>query len=155
MHLNKPIEVVLQALSEAAGMPPKQSGDGWKTCCPAHDDKNPSLSVSEGDDGKEIRPIHRNDAGWSIGAMPELRPLYRLRDIVDAEVVFVCEGEKAVDAAVSIELKATTSSGGSNATKQTDWSPLAGKRFVSIPDNDPPGRKFAENGGRNTGVAGL
>jgi len=32
----------------------KQSGDGWVASCPAHDDSNPSLSVSEGDDGRVL-----------------------------------------------------------------------------------------------------
>jgi len=30
----------------------KRDGDGWKACCPAHDDKNPSLSIKDGDGGK-------------------------------------------------------------------------------------------------------
>ena len=242
-HHNPPIEIVLNAISKTTGKQPVRSGADCKCCCPAHDDKNPSLSVSEGDDGrvllicrsagcsiesilnaaglekrdlfpnpdssttfsnpdrpkqkpskptwptgsaliknlekkrgprsaawtyrdqagnevgavlrwdtdggKEILPIHRNDAGWSIGAMPELRPLYRLRDIADAEVVFVCEGEKAADAAVSIGLNATTSSGGSNAAHKSDWSTLAGKYVVIVRDNDKPGQKFAET------VAGI
>jgi hypothetical protein len=29
-----------------------KDGHGWKACCPAHDDHNPSLSVSAGTDGK-------------------------------------------------------------------------------------------------------
>lgn len=30
-----------------------QTGDRkWKACCPAHDDRDPSLSITEGDDGK-------------------------------------------------------------------------------------------------------
>lgn len=35
----------------------------WTACCPAHDDQNPSLSVSEGDDG---RVLIRCFAGCSI-----------------------------------------------------------------------------------------
>ncbi|MDA0591221.1 MAG: hypothetical protein O2820_10250 [Planctomycetota bacterium] len=239
-HHNSPIEVVLSAISKTTGKQPVGSGKDCKISCPAHEDKNPSLSVTEGDDGrvllkcwagcsfeeilnaaglkksdlfprpdrnssakifgnpdrpnekqqkagwptssalienlekkrgprsaawtyrdrddhevggvirwdrddgKDIRPIHRNEAGWCVGAMPEPRPPYRLRDILNAEVVFVFEGEKAVDAAVSIGLNATTSCGGSNAAEKTDWSPLAGKVVVIIRDNDEPGRKFAE-----------
>jgi len=30
----------------------KRQGKGYMACCPAHDDRNPSLSVSEGDDGR-------------------------------------------------------------------------------------------------------
>lgn len=33
----------------------KQTGQGrWLACCPAHDDKNPSLSVRELDDGRML-----------------------------------------------------------------------------------------------------
>lgn len=28
-----------------------RSGGGWIACCPAHDDKNPSLSLRDGEDG--------------------------------------------------------------------------------------------------------
>src|SRR5262245_57807599 len=31
-----------------------KSGDGWKARCPAHNDSNPSLSVSEGANGKVL-----------------------------------------------------------------------------------------------------
>lgn len=31
-----------------------RNGDGWKARCPAHDDKNPSLSITEGDDGRTL-----------------------------------------------------------------------------------------------------
>jgi len=31
---------------------PKKYGRGYIICCPAHEDRNPSLSVSEGDDGR-------------------------------------------------------------------------------------------------------
>lgn len=30
---------------------PKRSPTGWKACCPAHDDKNPSLFLADGSDG--------------------------------------------------------------------------------------------------------
>lgn len=33
----------------------KAAGSGrWKACCPAHDDRDPSLSVREADDGKVL-----------------------------------------------------------------------------------------------------
>ncbi|MBI1311364.1 AAA family ATPase [bacterium] len=243
-----PIENVLDALRTATGREPIKAGDGWKACCPAHDDHNPSLSVSEGDDGrvllnclagcciddvlaaarlekrdlfpessgcrsagipaksstrqagtrtpkpakaagpvwpsssaaiaelerqrgpraaawtyrdadgepvgtvvrwdladggKDIRPLRRGDDGWSLGTLPEPRPLYWLPDIINADVVYVVEGEKAADAMRSIGLTATTSQGGSNAAHKSDWSPLSGKTVVIIPDNDEPGRKYA------------
>lgn len=48
------IEDVLRELSKV-----KKTAKGWVACCPAHDDENPSLSVSEGDDGKLLMYCHR------------------------------------------------------------------------------------------------
>lgn len=33
----------------------KRSPTGWKACCPAHDDKNPSLFIADADDGVAMR----------------------------------------------------------------------------------------------------
>ena len=32
----------------------KKRGHGWTARCPAHEDQNPSLSVSQGDDGRVL-----------------------------------------------------------------------------------------------------
>ncbi len=46
----RPIEAVLPRLRKV-----KPNGDrSWLACCPAHDDRNPSLSVSVGDDGRVL-----------------------------------------------------------------------------------------------------
>ena len=34
---------------ELKGCHPKRKGKEWQALCPAHDDKNPSFTVSEGD----------------------------------------------------------------------------------------------------------
>lgn len=44
-----PLEVVLSRLER-----PKKDGKQWKACCPAHDDRSPSLSLTEDDDGKVL-----------------------------------------------------------------------------------------------------
>lgn len=44
-----PIEVILMRLNKV-----QRSGSGYKAICPAHDDRNPSLSISEGDDGRVL-----------------------------------------------------------------------------------------------------
>jgi putative DNA primase/helicase len=93
---------------------------------------------------KVIKPVAKIGDSWEIGAMPEPRPLYRLPQIKNEDRVYVTEGEKAADALVSLGLPATTSSGGANAAKQTDWSPLAGKDVVIFPDNDESGRRYAK-----------
>lgn len=44
-----PLEMILRKLPNA-----KHSSDDWKACCPAHDDRTPSLSIREGDDGRVL-----------------------------------------------------------------------------------------------------
>jgi len=95
------------------------------------------------DGKKEIRPVSRNGDGWFIGGMPEPRPLYGLPDLAEANRVYVCEGEKAADAVRSFGLAATTSPHGCESPGKADWRPLAGKEVVILPDNDPPGRRYA------------
>ncbi|MGE3316519.1 MAG: DUF3987 domain-containing protein [Planctomycetaceae bacterium] len=75
--------------------------------------------------------------------MPNGRPLFHLPEISSSDRVFVVEGEKAADAARSIELVATTSAGGAEAAHLSDWSTLWGKEVVILPDNDDAGRKYA------------
>lgn len=233
----EPTTVLLDALYQKTNFEPKSTGSGWITRCPAHDDHNPSLSVSEGDDGralfnclagcppdavlsalglnaadlfnrdvsakpqssqrsegfrrqsksfetaeaaiqnieankgqrsktwsyysadgqlvgmvlrwdreggKDIMSLALINGEWQFKSMPTPRPIYRLPELAKAGTVYVVEGEKAADAAVSVGLNATTSAGGSKAAKQTDWSPLAGRDVVIIPDNDVPGAQYAE-----------
>ena len=42
--------VIEELLSRLEGA--KRSQAGWAARCPSHDDHNPSLSISEGDDGR-------------------------------------------------------------------------------------------------------
>lgn len=210
----------------------KQSGSQWMARCPAHDDSNPSLAVSEGKDGRVLlychvgcdtkdvvrrlglsmadlmppngagtkpykhpagrpqpgsreaalgylvrrfgqpshvwdyhdrngnvigatvrfdtpkkkvtRPMSLTSGRWEVRGMPEPRPLYGLPAVLEASYVVVTEGEKAADAARLLGYTATTSAHGSNSPSKTDWSPLAGKDVVILPDNDEPGQGYAE-----------
>jgi hypothetical protein len=99
--------------------------------------------------GKIIRPAAWRRDGWRIGAMSDPRPLYSLPALSAASLVVACEGEKAADAARSLGFVTTTSAGGSQAAMKTDWRPLAGKEVWILPDNDAPGRKYADT------VAGI
>ncbi len=238
MSSSEPLEVVLSAL-ESRGVLVKKSGTGYMCRCPAHDDRNPSLSIGIGDDGKVLikcfagcslnevcnsiglrtsdlfptdsnterpnraRPksftgqsfataddavgslkfklgdpsarwdyhdhrgelvgmvmrfetskgkeyrqvsLDRDRGRWVLGAMPSPRPLYglgELRTLDKGSTVYVCEGEKAADAARSLGLNATTSVGGSNAPHFANWHPLAQMPVVVIPDHDKAGEKYA------------
>ena len=44
----------LDKIEVRTGTRPKKGNGGYIACCPAHDDQNPSLSITEGDDGKVL-----------------------------------------------------------------------------------------------------
>ncbi len=46
----KPITKVLERLSKVK----HRKADQWMACCPAHDDRDPSLSIKEAHDGKVL-----------------------------------------------------------------------------------------------------
>lgn len=56
-----PVQRVLEGLQKV-----RPNRDGWIACCPAHDDRNPSLSVSEGEDGRALLHCH---AGCGVDAI--------------------------------------------------------------------------------------
>jgi hypothetical protein len=224
----QPIEKVLAHLPSH-----KRSGKGFKACCPAHEDRNPSLAISEADDGtvllncfagcaadevvaalgldmadlfpaqqepsrptskrevlpaystiqdairaygfgepdrqwiytdasggevgrtlrwqapdgKEIRPLCRVPGGWRRAAMAEPKPLFNLPALLadPKSPVYIVEGEKCVDVLTDFGLLATTSAGGSQMARLTDWTPLAGRRVIVLPDNDEAGLKYAND----------
>ena len=92
--------------------------------------------------GKDVRPISRSGDRWQVKAMETPRPLYNLTGLPDAGPILVVEGEKCVDAATSLKFAAVTSSGGSSAASKSDWTPLAGREVVLIPDSDASGEKY-------------
>jgi putative DNA primase/helicase len=97
--------------------------------------------------GKDIRPVSKTINGWIIGGMPEPRPLYHLPELLERprERVYVCEGEKAANAATTIGLLATTSPHGCESAGKADWRPLAGREVVILPDNDDAGQGYARD----------
>jgi putative DNA primase/helicase len=267
-----PVQRILTALREH-GHAPRKSGAGWSCTCPAHDDRNPSLSIDAGDDGgvvwrchagcdqaavigavglsfrdlfpddpsrlggrnghaprtrpsvtvtktprtparnagigdgdaktfptahdavaelerrhgpksarwiytdangepvglvvrwntptgKDVRPVSRNadGSGWIIGGMPTPRPLYALPDLLatkPGDRVYVTEGEKAADAARAVGLLATTSAHGNKSASKADWSPVAGRDVVILPDHDEAGKKYADDVARLATAAGA
>jgi Protein of unknown function (DUF3987) len=103
------------------------------------------LRFDKPDGSKEFRPVSlHEDGGWYAKAPATPRPLYGLPDVADETTVYVCEGEKAADAARSIGLVAVTSMSGAQSPEKSDWTPLVGKTVVILPDSDDAGRKYAE-----------
>lgn len=251
--MDRPIDRILAAL-QSHGCEPRRFGTGWVARCPAHDDRNPSLSIGVGSNGCGLLKCHagcttedvchtiglslsalfpddtgatqhhnpntpqqqiktkgiggdgptqtfscaeavlrelerrygpmsnrwdysnaagehvgityRRDRsnrqpkiirhawrtadgqGWLLKGGPKPHPLLYLPDILRSEqdsVVIVCEGEPATDAARLCGFTATTSAGGAQRARHTDWSPLHGRDVVVLPDANVPGERYARD----------
>ena len=104
--------------------------------------------IDKPDGGKAFRPVYRDVAGWHVGdPCNSGLPLYHLDELAAADTVYVCEGEKCADLVRGLGLIATTSSHGSGIAHKTDWSPLAGKTTIVLPDHDPAGEKYISEAG--------
>lgn len=110
----------------------------------------------EADGKKQFVPFSwsKRSGGWVKKAWPKPRPLYGLPALGrnPLKPVMIVEGEKACHAAQAIEgspYVVLTWSGGAQAWKQADWSPLTGRDIVIWPDADNPGVSAA------AGIAGL
>jgi len=97
-------------------------------------------------DGKTYRPVHPVPGGFSEGDPAGPLPLYGLPRLMadSSSPVFVCEGEKASDAGIKIGLLCTTSAHGASSPQRTDWTPLAGRDCVILPDRNKAGETYAE-----------
>jgi putative DNA primase/helicase len=70
--------------------------------------------------------------------------LYRLQEILDAQIVFVTEGEKDAETLRSWGFIATTNAGGARAAWLPEFSEsLRGREVIIVPDNDQPGLERA------------
>ena len=98
-----------------------------------------SRSRSWRDPGKRFTQwVPTTEPGLWLPEGPKgLRPLYRLPDLLEADVIHVVEGEKDADAVRhSWDVVSTTWSGGVANWNLTDWQPLAGKHVLLISDAD-------------------
>lgn len=189
----------LAILSRLQGV--HRNGNGWRASCPAHADKNPSLSIDVRD-GRILLHCH---AGCSIAAVlraagieeqelfldaekkPKIvaeydyvdehgnllsqavryqpknfrqrrpdgkggwlwnlngvrRVLYRLPEVISAQSVLICEGEKDCEAARRQGLIATCNPGGAGKWREDHSETLLGKEITIIADADEVGRKHA------------
>ena len=68
--------------------------------------------------------------------------LYRLREVLEATIVFVVEGEKDCETLREHGFPATTNAGGAEAPWLDSFTDaLRGREVLLIPDNDAPGRQ--------------
>ncbi len=181
----------------------RRNASGWQALCPAHADKNPSLSIHERDDkillychagcsqeavlsaagitarelsldtGESERRIvaeypytdesgalvfqvvryepkdfrqRRPDGnvGWTWKLDGVRRIPYRLPEVLAAEFVLVCEGEKDCETARALGIVATCNAGGAGKWREEYSERLRGKQITIIADADEPGRKHAQ-----------
>ncbi len=84
------------------------------------------------------RPDGRGGWTWRKG---QRQVLYRLREVLEAPIVFLVEGEKDVETLREWGFVATTNAGGAKAPWLPEYTAaLAGREVILIPDNDAPGR---------------
>jgi hypothetical protein len=101
-----------------------------------------------GSDKKDIVPFFKPEGdSFSVGGVPtENRSLFGLELLSVCEKrtpIFIHEGEKSAQAMQNLNFVAISSLGGSNAAKNTDWSPLNGfVEVILIPDNDEAGEHY-------------
>ncbi len=49
-----PFQRILRLISQKSKLHPIPYRNGYMLCCPAHNDRSPSLSISEGNDGRVL-----------------------------------------------------------------------------------------------------
>ena len=70
--------------------------------------------------------------------------LYNLPDVLNAETVYFCEGEKCVEAIKKAGRVATSLDAGANSVWKKEYNTyFEGKNVIILPDNDEPGLKYA------------
>ena len=93
---------------------------------------------------KQIVPWTWDGKRWGMGQWNEPRPLYGLDLLNNDRPVLLVEGEKAAVAARKFcghVYNVLTWSGGSQAIRKVDWSPLHGRKVLLWPDADAAGDK--------------
>jgi putative DNA primase/helicase len=117
----------------------------WWTYADASGDPVAVVVRWDNADGKTFRPVAKIDGRWRIGDPAGIWPLYRLPELLQSSGrVYVVEGEKAADALRALGFTVTTSAHGASSARGTDWTPLAGRDVVILPDNDAAGAGYAE-----------
>src|SRR5947209_8384112 len=66
--------MLMRAETLAEGLGGRRSGSGWMARCPAHDDRQASLSISEGTDGRVLLYCHAGCSLTDVLAAVRLEP---------------------------------------------------------------------------------
>jgi 5S rRNA maturation endonuclease (ribonuclease M5) len=114
-----------------------------------------NIKAASGTTKKEVRPYiynfeaNRWESKFFGGGLPNSRPLYNLTEILAKQdsTVLIVEGEKTVEAAKILfpDFVVTTSSGGANQAKNTDWQHLRDRDIIFCPDAGEAGENYLKS----------
>ena len=102
-----------------------------------------------GDTGKTYRLYKVDPNGKRYPTLGDARIVpYKLPELLDAKtagrIIYLAEGEKAVDALMSLGVAATTSHSGAGNWPEENTEYFAGANVCIIPDNDLTGWRYAQ-----------
>ena len=117
-----------------------------------------TLRYEPGRDGRpksfsQRRPDGKGGWIWSLKGVAPV--LYRLQDVIKADEVLVCEGEKDADTLAALGYAATTCPMGAGKWRGHHSEHLKDKRVFILPDNDDAGRKHLAQVARALAGAGI
>ena len=98
-----------------------------------------------GSEGKKIFPISFNGEAFELKEPTHdgKKPLYGLGKIIDADTIYLVEGEYKADWLNRIGI-ATVATTGASSHDSLDFTPLSGKTVYLWPDNDEAGKKHID-----------
>ena len=102
---------------------------------------------------RQRRPDGKGGWQWNLQGITPV--LYRMVEVIRADEVMICEGEKDADSLSELGFTATTCPMGAQKWREHYNEHLKGKRVVILPDNDDAGRKHLVQVARSLASAGI
>jgi predicted P-loop ATPase len=158
----KPAEVLAELerrghIEPRRSVPPQRSRLVATYTYPAADGRTAYLKrrYEPGQNGKKKSfSLHKPDGSPGIKGIP--RVLYNLPEVLTAEEVYVCEGEKDADNLAKLGLVTTTNvEGASDDVQKPKWLPDYSRvlakvpKLVFLPHNDGPGRAHMQHAAKS------
>ena len=103
------------------------------------------LKFRRADGSKYCIWYHKDGNSWVKGRDNTVPGLYRCHELDNAESLFIVEGERDVESLAKAGMVSVSLPDGANSKwNQIYEKNLAKKRIAILPDNDDPGRKYAQ-----------
>lgn len=136
-------KTALSEIAERAGLTPEPQRRLIKTYNYVNESGDLLFQVCryEPRDFKQRRPDGKG--GWIYSIKGITPVLYNLPQVIRADTVFICEGEKDCDNLMALGLVATTNPWGAGKWRDEYNQYFEGKEVIILPDNDLPGKDHA------------